>query len=390
MLESDVVFLNHGSFGACPRPVFDEYQRIQRRLEAQPVRFLQRELQPLMAEARASLAGFLDVGAADLVFVTNPTYAVNAIARSLGLGRDDEIVTSNHEYGACRNVWQFAEQRSGCSVVEVPLDVTIGTDEQFVEQVFAGVTERTRLIFLSHITSATALTLPVAAVCSRARELGILTLIDGAHAPGQIDLAVGSVGADFYVGACHKWMCAPKGTSFLWARPEVQHLIEPFVVGWGWGDHQSIFRGSDFLDAFEWLGTHDPSAVLTVPTAIEFQREHDWPTVRSACHQRAVDLIERTSALDRVRGVHDDARFSQMALLELLPMNDRTSADGGHAVDAVSLKNRLYDEFRIEVPVTTWTSPAGDTRTFVRASIQAYNTDADLDALIEALEVLLE
>jgi isopenicillin-N epimerase len=381
MLESDVVFLNHGSFGACPRPVFEEYQRIQCRLEAQPVRFLQRELQPLMAEARASLAGFLDVGAADLVFVTNPTYAVNAIARSLGLGRDDEIVTSNHEYGACRNVWQFAEQRSGCSVVEVPLDVTIGTDEQFVEQVFAGVTERTRLIFLSHITSATALTLPVAAVCSRACELGILTLIDGAHAPGQIDLAVRSVGADFYVGACHKWLCSPKGASFLIAGPEAQALLEPLVVGWGWGEHREFDLGSPFLDQHEWLGTHDPAAILSVPAAIEFQRRNDWQAVRADCHERAVGVLDVCTEIPGVERVHADERFVQMAILDL-------AASFLRGADVDDVQRRLRDDWRIEAPVSEWVDATQRVRRLLRVSIQAYNTDRDVEHLAQALRAM--
>ena len=378
LLDPDVVYLNHGSFGACPAEVFAEYQRLQRRLELQPVRFLQRERPSSMAAARSALAGYVGADPGDLVFVANPTFAVNEIARSLSLGPGDEVLVTDHEYGACRNVWQFVAERTGCSIVEAPLPITFGDVTELVDGVFAAASSRTRVCFVSHISSPTALTFPVAEICAEARRRGLVSVVDGAHAPGQIDLDVSAVGADFYVGACHKWLCAPKGASFMVARPGAQELIEPLVVGWGWGDRRTIDVGSPFLDQHEWLGTHDPAAVLSVPAAIEFQRRNDWPAVRASCHALGVRLVEEATELPDVDRVHDDDRFAQMAVLEL-----GSSFLG--AGDAADLQRRLLDEWSIEVPVTAWVDPDGRTRHLLRVSVQAYNTDDHVDRLLGAL-----
>ena len=215
LLDPDVVFLNHGSFGACPREVHDEYQRIQRRLELQPVRFIERELPRLLAAARETLARFIGADDDEVVFVTNPTFAVNEIVRSLVLHADDEVLVSDQEYGACRNAWRYMSQQRGFSVVEQSIRLPVTSDEEIIECFWSGVTDNTKVIFLSHITSPTALTIPVAEICRRARMRGIITVIDGAHAPGQIEVNMKAIGADFYTGTCHKWLCAPKGAGFI-------------------------------------------------------------------------------------------------------------------------------------------------------------------------------
>ncbi len=381
LLDPDVVYLNHGSFGACPVDVFDEYQRLQRRLEEQPVRFLQRERAALLAAARDALAGFVGADPDDVAFVQNPTFAVNEIARSLALGPGDEVLTTNHEYGACRNVWQFVAGRIGCTVVEAPLPITFDSEAELVDAVFGPATPRTRVLFVSHITSPTALTLPVAALCARAREHGLVTIVDGAHAPGQLDLDLEGIGADFYVGACHKWLCSPKGASFLIARPEAQALLEPLVVGWGWGEHREFDLGSPFLDQHEWLGTHDPAAILSVPAAIEFQRRNDWSSVRTECHRRAIRALDVCTEMPGVERVHSDERFVQMAILELADSFLR-------GADVDDLQRRLRDDWRIEVPVTAWVDRSDRTRRLVRVSIQAYNTDRDVEHLAQALRAM--
>lgn len=381
LLDPDVVYLNHGSFGACPVEVFEEYQRLQRRLEEQPVRFLQRERPALVAAARAALAEYVGAEPGDVAFVTNPTFAVNEIARSLTLGPGDEVLTTNHEYGACRNVWQFVAERTGCTIVEAPLPITTESDAALVDAVFASATSRTKVLFVSHISSPTALTFPVAELCARARDRGLVTIVDGAHGPGQVDLDVGRIGADFYVGACHKWLCAPKGASFLVATPNAQRLLDPLVVGWGWGEHREFDLGSPFLDQHEWLGTHDPAAVLSVPTAIAFQRRNDWPTVRADCHRRAIGMLDIGSEVPGVERVHADDRFVQMAVLELgdsfLP-----------AAEVDELRGRLMHDWRVEVPVTAWVDEAGRARRLVRVSIQAYNTDDHVEHLARAMHGL--
>lgn len=374
LLDPNVVFLNHGSFGACPREVHDEYQRIQRELETQPVYFMQQTLPGMLSAARACLAEFVGAEHDELVFVTNPTYAVNALARCLELGPGDELLTSNHEYGACMNAWRFMQQRAGFEIVQQTIELPVSSDQEIVESIWSGTTDRTKVIFLSHITSPTALTLPVAEICRRAKDRNILTIIDGAHVPGQLELDIKQVDADFYVGTCHKWLCAPKGSSFFYARQSLQHLIEPLVVGWGWGDVERKFdSGKDFTDYFEWLGTHDPSAHLTVPKAIAFQAEHDWLEVRKQCHELAVHAIELVGKLPGVQRVHANEFFQQMALIELPPT---TSAD--------QLKRELWQAHRIEVPVIPWRD-----RVFVRISVQAYNSESDIERLLEGLRLVL-
>lgn len=380
LLDPDVVFLNHGSFGATPRPVFDAYQAWQRRLEWQPVRFLSRDIGAYLAAARKALGRYLNAAANDLVFVPNATFGVNVVARSLRLGPGDEVLMTDHEYGACERAWRYMARERGFRIIRRPIPLPFSTPEAIVEALWAGVTPRTRVIFLSHITSPTAARFPVEAVCARARRVGILTVVDGAHAPGQIPLDLAAVGADFYAGNCHKWLCAPKGSGFLYARPEAQLLVEPLIIGWGWYDKAAnekpdLTFGSDFLDYIQYPGTDDYAAYLTVPSAIEFQAEHDWPAVRAACHDLVREGIARICALTGLPSLYPpDAEmyFAQMAIAPLPPV-----------ADLVAFKQRLYDEFRVEIPCIQW----GD-RQFIRISIQGYNTVADVEALLAALAVM--
>jgi len=375
LLAPDVVFLNHGSYGAMPRPVMETYQDWQRQLEHQPVEFINDALPAHLATAREALGDYLGVAEGDLVYVPNATFGMNVVAQSLTLGPGDEVLATNHEYGAIDNLWESVCSRRGARYVRRPLPFSADADTDQIECLWAGVTPRTRVIFLSHITSPTALHLPVEALCARARAAGILSVVDGAHAPGQIPLNLSLVDADFYVGNCHKWLCSPKGAGFLYARPTAQALLEPLVIGWGAGENRRASFGSDFLDRLQWLGTIDPSAYLTVPAAIRFQEDHDWWAVRDRCHT----LLH--GALDNIQGITGigspyagrDALYAQMAVAEL-PAE----------VDPVALKRRLYHEFAIEVPVIHWQD-----RLFVRVSIQGYNGAADIDALSVAMHTCL-
>src|SRR5712691_10980583 len=279
LLGPDVVYLHHGSFGACPRPVFAAYQRWQLELERQPVDFLHYRFDGLMREAREKLAAFLGAAPDDLVYVTNATTGLNIVARSLALQAGDEVLSTDHEYGALDKTWTFVCGRRGARYVQARLPSPLESPDQVIESIWARVTERTRVLFVSHITSPTALIFPVEALVRRARPAGILTVIDGAHAPGQIPLHLADLGADFYVGNCHKWMCAPKGSGFLYARRDRQSLLAPLVVSWGWP--------SGFVEEQQRQGTRDIAAFLSVPAAIEFLREHNWPAVQRACHALA-------------------------------------------------------------------------------------------------------
>jgi len=373
LLDPDVVFLNHGSYGACPRPVFERYQAWQRELERQPVEFLGRRVRDLLAGARVPLGELLGVGADDLVYVSNVTTALNIVARSLPLQPGDEILTTDHEYGALERTWTFVAERRQARLVVRRLPVPLGDPSEVVEAVWGGVTPRTRVLFLSHITSPTAVTLPIEPLIARARAAGIWTVIDGAHAPGQIDVNLTQLDADFYGGNCHKWMAAPKGAGFLYVKPEQQRLIEPVVVSWGW---RPIEPGpSTYIDALERQATHDPSAYLSVPDAIAFQRDHNWPRVRQECHALVRLARERMAELTGTPPlVDDDPRwFAQMASMPLPA-----------ACNAEVLKQRLYDEYRVEIPAMRW----GDVPC-LRVSVQGYNTRADIERLVSAVGALL-
>lgn len=372
LLRPDVVFLNHGSFGACPRPVFEVYQDWQLQLERQPVEFLGRRFERLMGEARQALGDFVGADADDLVYIPNATTGLNQVARSLPLTPGDEVLATDHEYGALDRTWRFVCARRGAHYVRQALPLPITSAQQVIEAVWSGVTERTRVLFVSHITSPTAITLPVAELLNRAREAGITTVVDGAHAPGQVPLNLARLGADFYAGNCHKWMMAPKGSAFLYARREAQPLLEPLVVSWGW---QSDTPGpSRFIDELEYQGTRDIAAYLATPAAIQFMEAHAWPAVQHACHHLVRDARRKITGLTGLAPATPDtpAWYAQMGAFPL------------PACDGELLQRRLYDEFAVEIPITTW-----NTQHLVRISVQGYNTPADVETLVEGLTRLL-
>ncbi len=372
LLDPGVAFLNHGSFGACPRPVFEAYQVWQRELERQPVAFMKRRLPGLMREARQALAAFVGAAPEDLVYVPNATTGVNIVARSLPLSPGDEVLATDHEYGAVDRAWRFVCARRGARYVRQPVLLPVQAPEQMVEAVWSGVTARTRVLCISHITSPTAVVFPVAALVRRARDAGILTLVDGAHAPGQVDLDLPALGADFYVGNCHKWLMAPKGAGFLYARREAQALLQPLVVSWGWDSpHPGPSR---FVDEQEYQGTRDISAYLAVSAAIRFYREREWAGVRRSCHRMLSQARLAITDLTGLAPLTPDGPgwYVQMVALPLPPC------------DGPALQLALYDQHRVEVPVIRWNG--GD---LLRISVQGYNTEHDLVRLLDALAALL-
>ncbi len=379
LLDPGLVFLNHGSFGACPRPVFEQYQHWQRELERNPVAFLGRRSGALLRAARERLAGFLGAEADDLAFVPNATTGVNIVARSLALQPGDEILTTDQEYGACDATFRVVCERTGAVIrrVEVPLPFEPAA---FVPRLMAAVTPRTKLIFASHVVSTTALVFPAAELCARAREAGIATLIDGAHAPGLIDLDLAAGGADYYTGNCHKWLCAPKGSAFLHVRRERQAALHGGIVSWGWladelaaggGGHTGFdaYVGTTPLERrLQWQGTRDIASYLTVPAALDFLAAHDWPTRREACRQRARQLQQEVLSRNGLTPIAPDEALTQMVPIPV------------RATDAEGLRQWLCESRGIEVPVTQHGG-----QTFVRVSVQAYTTEAELAALLSAL-----
>ena len=340
LLDPEVTFLNHGSFGAMPRAVFERYQAWQLELERDPVDFIARRLEPLLDEARAELGAFVGARGDDLTFVQNATHGVNMAARALGLVPGDEVLSTNLEYGACVFAW-----RRLCTFVEAPW-----------EELFDHVTERTKSVFVSHITSETALLLPVEEIVREARARGLATVVDGAHAVAQVDLELDAIGADFYAGNCHKWLSAPKGAAFLHVRPEWQEHVDGPITSWGYEEPAT------FISRTQRQGTRDSSAYLSVPLAIEFFREHDdRERCIALCREARRDLCK----LLGTDPIAPEEMVLQMATVRL-PVSDTTLSD------------RLWDAHRIEIPVS-------NDGNLMRISIAAYNDRDDVDRLLAAL-----
>ena len=371
LLRPDITYLNFGSFGACPKPVFERYQQYQLELEQEPVQFIVQTGLGYLATSRKALAAYMQADSDDLVYVVNPSHAVNIVAKSLSLKPGDEILTSSWEYGACDRTWQYYCDKSGATYIKQPIRLPIESAEDFVAQFLQGISDKTKLIFLSHITSSTALRFPVESIIREATRRGILTFIDGAHAPGQLPLNLTSLGVDFYTGACHKWMMTPKGSSFLYAKKSQQSLLDPLVISWGYNsDHPSHSR---FLDYHQTQGTRDFSAFLCIPAALEFMQQNNWEQVSANCRALVLDNAPRFYEL---LGAKPLAPLREEFILQLCSFQLQTN-------DAERIKSILFNDYKIEVPVMRH----GD-KVFLRYSIQAFNSQADLDQLYNALAVV--
>lgn len=371
LLRPDITYLNFGSFGACPKPVFEQYQQFQLELEQEPVQFITNTGLQYVKNAREALGNYLDADADDLVFVTNPSYAVNIIAKSFSLGAGDEVLTTEWEYGACDRTWQYYCDKAGARYIKQPIRLPLQGQDDFVAQFLKGVTKKTKLIFLSHITSSTAIRFPVEKVVAEAKKMGIMTFVDGAHAPAQVPLSLRSLGVDIYTGACHKWMMTPKGSSFLYVRKEHQGLFDPLVISWGYKAEKPSH--SLFLDYHQQQGTRDFSAFCSIPAAISFMKENNWDEVSSQCRQV---VLKNALRFCNLLGTEPLLPLDDFFVRQLFSIPIRTQ-------DPELLKGRLYDEHRIQIPVMRH----GD-RVFIRYSIQAFNQPEDLDRLEEALKEL--
>ena len=377
LLKKEMVFLNHGSFGACPKPVFEAYQAWQLKLEQQPVEFLDqsRDIINNFKTVRMALAKELGASSEDLVGVINATEGLNIVAHSLKLQPGDEILTINHEYAALENTWELVAKRSGAKIVEVEISLPFVNKEQFVDTLINAMTEKTKILFLSHISSPTALLFPIKDVVAEARSRGIISIIDGAHAPSLIDLDLDALGADFYCGNCHKWMMAPKGSAFLWARKKVQPLLEPIVVSHGWKtqlggpEQQGGFGNSRFIDCFEIRGTRDPAAWLATPDAIKFMKRHNWSERVKQADALAKETAQIISNLTKIPLLSTPEFCAPQMIALQLP-----------ECDVDDLKRTLYEDFNIEIPVYRWRG-----RCMIRISIQVYNTVEEARLLIVAL-----
>jgi isopenicillin-N epimerase len=326
-----------------------------------------------LKQSREALARFVHCEADDLVYVTNPSYAVNILAKSMDLKPGDEVLTTNLEYGACDRTWNYYCEKKGAKYVRQKINFPIPSKEEFVRQFFEGLTAKTRLVFMSHITSSTGLRLPVEEICTEAKQRGLLVCIDGAHAPGQIPLDLGALDPDFYTGACHKWMMTPKGSSFLYVKKSLQSMCDPLVVSWGYKSTKP--SQSQFLDYHQTQGTRDFSAFLTIPDSIRFMEDHNWTEVAASCRalvKANAPRFRRLLGADPLYRQEDDFAVQMCSTILKTKDPDR-------------LHDLLMEKYKIEIPVMQH-----EERVFLRYSIQAFNAQRDLDLLYQALEDILK
>lgn len=383
LLDPDITFLNHGSFGATPVAVLARQDEYRTRMEREPVRFLVRELEPLLDAARESLAAFVGADAAGIAFVANATAGVNAVVRSLDLDKHDQLLVTTHEYNASRNALEYAAQLAGAQVRVVEVPFPIASPEAIVERVIDAVTQRTKLLLVDHVTSQTGLVFPVEQLVAEMNRRGIDTLVDGAHAPGMLPLDLRSLGAAYYTGNLHKWVCAPKGAAFLYARDNRRAALRPVAISHGANSTRSD-RSRYHLE-FDWTGTFDPTAWLCVPDALELIGSlvpGGWPAVMQ--RNRALALRGRDILSSRL-GIAPPAPDRMLGSMAALPLPDG-SLDTAPSLYGDPLQDALLDTFKIEVPIVPWPAPP---KRLVRISAQLYNEEAEYERLADALATLL-
>jgi isopenicillin-N epimerase len=379
-LRDDVDFLNHGSFGACPRDVLEAQSAIRSQIEREPVDFFTRDYLPQLNDARAALAEFFDAAPADLAFMGNATSGVNTVLRSLPLSMGDEVLVTDHTYNACRNALEFVALQSGVIISVIHLPFPADDPQATSMAVLDAVTRRTRLVLLDHVTSVSGMVLPLETLVPALRGQDVMVLVDGAHAPGMLPLSLDGLGADFYSGNCHKWMCAPKGSGFLHVRPEHQESLAPMTISHGWNTHTA--GNSRFHDLFDWTGTSDPSPLLSIPTAIKVMGQMlptGWDGVRA--HNNALALRGREILNDAL----GSAPYCPPEMLGSLATVRLPGTPDDPEAAAASIHSRLREQ-GIEVPVMV----APDGSVVARISAQLYNYEAQYERLSRAIVSLLD
>jgi isopenicillin-N epimerase len=378
LLDRNITFLNHGSFGACPRHVLEVQAKLRSQLENEPLRFFGREWEPLLDASRSKLGEFLGANKEDLVFVPNATTGVNAVLRSLKFAADDELLTTNHEYNACRNALDFVASRAGAKVVVANIPFPIESPQQVIDGILGKVTPKTRLVLLDHITSQTGLIFPIQQIIRELQQRNLDVLVDGAHAPGMIPLNLREIDPTYYTGNCHKWLCAPKGAAFLYVKPEKQAEIRPLTISHG--ANSTFSHKSRFQLEFDWMGTDDPTAYMCVSEAIQFMGSFlpsGWDELMQRNHDLVVEGREIIcSALDVVPPCSQEM-IGSMATIPLPKAFDQYSN--------MSLHDRLFDEFGIEVQILPWQI---EPKLLIRISAQLYNTLEQYEYLGKVLREL--
>ena len=383
-LADDIAFLNHGSFGACPKAVLKLQLQLREQMESAPVQFLWRHYEELLEPARVSLARFVGSRPRDLVFTTNATSGVNAVVQSLKLRRGDALLTTNHDYNACHNVLVQAAQQSGASLQVARVPFPLRAPHQVLDAILDTVTSRTRVAMIDHVSSHTALVFPIEKIIRALEAKGIDTLVDGAHAPGMVPLDLSRLRPAYYTGNLHKWVCAPKGAGFLWVREDKQPLIHPAATSHGYNTPRPGY--SNFQDRFDWTGTFDPTAWFCVGAAIDWMGKllpGGWPEIRKRNHSLVVNARRLLCRKLDIEPPCPEKMLGSMGTLPLPEEFQGIPKDG--KIDAEQL--RLYDEFGIEVPFLRLGNPE---RRWFRITAQVYNSPEQYEYLAKALQICAE
>ena len=381
LLDNKVTFLNHGSFGACPKKIFNEYQSWQKKLENQPVKFLDqfRDFGPNMTNVREALSIKINCNVNNLVPVVNATTGLNAIIKSLHFKKGDEVIISNHEYGALEKTWQFIKTKYKIKITIAKVSLPITSEEKFIKDFVKKFTSKTKILFLSHITSPTALLFPIKKLIKIAKEHKIITIIDGAHAPGHIDLNLKNLNADFYSGNCHKWMMSPKGAAFMWSSSKYKNHLDPLIVSHGWNkknnsiNQKGALGNSRFIDMFEYNGTKDPAAWLSVPSSIKFINDKKNTKLFITQSKVLYNFALKLSNTFKMPLLGDRKFLPPLMISVPIPK-----------VKEIEFQRKLYKNYKIEIPIIPW-----ENKSFARISYQLYNSIKDLEKLEYAFKKLL-
>ena len=381
LLDNKVTFLNHGSFGACPKVIFNEYQSWQKKLENQPVKFLDqfRDFGPNMTNVREALSKKINCNVNNLVPVVNATTGLNAIIKSLHFKKGDEVIISNHEYGALEKTWQFIKTKYKIKITIAKVSLPITSEEKFIKDFVKKFTSKTKILFLSHITSPTALLFPIKKLVKIAKQHKIITIIDGAHAPGHIDLNLKNLNADFYSGNCHKWMMSPKGAAFMWSSSKYKNHLDPLIVSHGWNkknnsiNQKGALGNSRFIDMFEYNGTKDPAAWLSVPASIKYINDKKNTKLFIAQSKVLYNFALKLSKTFKMPLLGDRKFLPPLMISVPIPK-----------VKEIEFQRKLYKNYKIEIPIIPW-----ENKSFARISYQLYNSIKDLEKLEYAFKKLL-
>ena len=367
LLDKNITFLNHGSYGSCPIPVFEDYQKWQRKLEKQPVEFLTNDLWEALKHSRVTLSKFVGCDEDEVLFFSNPTSAIANVINSLNLDDGDEVLMTDHEYGALVRQWNLWGEKNNVKIKQQKVPVPVRSKDMFINNFWRGVSKKTKVIFISQITSPTAIIFPVKEIVDLAKNKGILTIIDGAHVPGHIDLNIHSLGCDFFTGAIHKWLCGPKGSSFLFVKKSHQDWVKPIIHSWGKDGNDP--GPTEFLQDFQWQGTRDMSSFLTIPKAMDFFGRHIQPN-QEYCRKMTLEVFSNFISMLGTEPLTTGSQWIAQMVSHPLPVNA-----------PLEIKDILMEKYKVEIPIFEWNG-----NRYIRSSFQVYNKKKDIDSLMSALD----